>query len=97
FEVVIGEKVYKLKKGTYIISNIYVVYHEKDSLLKFDPSRILNKNNNLCFIPFGNGGRSCPEKLIGLSIVKIFMANFLINNLEYEILTKDKEKPNFGL
>ncbi|CAG8759360.1 13133_t:CDS:1, partial [Dentiscutata erythropus] len=47
------------------MSNIYAIYHEKDSLLKFNPSRFLNKND-LCFIPFGNGGRSCPGKPIGL-------------------------------
>ncbi|CAG8630913.1 9461_t:CDS:1, partial [Dentiscutata heterogama] len=95
--MVIGEKVYKLKKGTYIMSNIYAIHHEKDSLLKFDPSRFLNKNDDLCFVLFGIGGRSCPGKSIGLSMVKIFVANFLINNLDYEILTKDKDKPNFGL
>ncbi|CAG8820521.1 22195_t:CDS:1, partial [Dentiscutata erythropus] len=68
FEMVIGEKVYKFKKGTYIISNIYMIHHKKDSLLEFDPSRFLNKNDDLCFIPFGTGGRSCPGKSIGLSM-----------------------------
>ncbi|CAG8798776.1 16020_t:CDS:2, partial [Dentiscutata erythropus] len=68
FEMVIGEKVYKFKKGTYITSNVYAIHHKKDSLLKFDPSRFLNKNDDLCFIPFGIGGRSCPGKLIGLSM-----------------------------
>ncbi|CAG8664286.1 14763_t:CDS:1, partial [Dentiscutata heterogama] len=68
FEMVIGKKVYKLKKGTYIMSNTYAIHHEKDSLLKFDPSRFLNKNDDLCFVPFGIGGRSCPGKSIGLSM-----------------------------
>ncbi|CAG8509390.1 5763_t:CDS:2 [Scutellospora calospora] len=61
FDLIIDDKIYKIKKGTYIMSNIYLIHHDDSSwpdhdkpLETFDPSRFIDKNiiNSNFFLPF---------------------------------------------
>jgi len=115
FDLSIGGKSYHIKSGTRIVTSIHAL-HQNDvswrSALKanfvpldvFDPTRFIDHSTLLvgssCFMPFGKGSRRCPGRGIGLFMIKVFIASFLLRNAKCFVTVpkgQTKEMTHFNL
>lgn len=99
---------YTLKKGTKVWIPVHAIHHDETYYPhpeKFDPDRFtpeeINKRDNVTFLPFGDGPRSCIGLRFGLMQAKIGLVT-LLSNYEFSICSKSKvpieiEKKNFIL
>ncbi|CAG8525815.1 16020_t:CDS:1 [Cetraspora pellucida] len=105
FDLDVNSRKYKIKKGTMIMPNAYVIHHNNSSwnetsdLNIFDPSRFINNNylGSDFFIPFGKGIRRCSGKKYSLTIIRIFVFLFLLNYPEYKLEKNDNKNIRFSL
>jgi hypothetical protein len=95
FDLSSGDRQYKIKSGTRIVSCIHALHQNEESwkqnvsddmapLSEFDPGRFLLHANDIvsssCFMPFGKGPRRCPGQRASILMVKAFIVAFLTEN-----------------
>ncbi|CAG8747762.1 14295_t:CDS:1 [Cetraspora pellucida] len=104
FDLIINSKKYKIKKGTMIMPNAYVIHHNNSSwnthdLNIFDPSRFISHEyiGTNFFIPFGKGIRQCPGKKYSLTIIQIFTYLFLSKYPNYKLEKCNNKNIGFSL
>jgi len=86
----------KIHRGTDIFSNPWFFQRNPDNFPDpdtFDHSRFINKPHNIAnYHPFSMGIRSCPGQRIAYTVLKLVVANIII---QYEITSLSSDEPSF--
>ncbi|CAG8751622.1 24751_t:CDS:1 [Cetraspora pellucida] len=104
FDLIINSKKYKIKKGTMIMPNAYVIHHNNSSwkthnLNIFDPTRFIGHEyiGTDFFVSFGKSIRQCPGKKYSLTIIRIFTYLFLSKYPNFKLEKCNNKNIGFSL